>query len=74
MQSNEGLEYYFIDTIRNDHTMKTFYYVIHQYPDGHRNAVSQPFTNYEDAQTLMEELNEDLASTFYKNHIRDEIE
>lgn len=57
---NNDLEYYFIDTIRNDHTGVTYYYVIHQYPDGHRQAVRTAFTTFRDAETLMVELNENL--------------
>lgn len=74
MNNNNNIECYFIDTIRNDYKNETYYYVIHQYPDGHREAVRTSFTNYKDAEILKEELDKNLAATFYKKWINDGIE
>ena len=52
--------YYFIDTIYDAEFKTTYYYVVHQHPNGNRDVVSRYFRNHKSAQKLMEELNCDL--------------
>lgn len=52
--------FYFIDTVYDKEFDKTYYYVVHQLPNGNRNVVSRYFRNYESAQQLMEEMNDHL--------------
>ena len=52
--------FYFIDTIYDRDFHETYYYVVHQLPDGNRRVVSRYFRNYKSAEELLDELNDDL--------------
>ena len=54
------MEFYFIDTIYDNKSRKTYFYVIHLLPNGNRVVVNNSFETYEEAERLMNELNEDL--------------
>jgi hypothetical protein len=54
------MEFYFIDTIYDNKSGKTYFYVIHLLKNGNRVVVNNSFETYEEARLLMEELNEDL--------------
>jgi len=54
-------EYYYIDTIKDDTTASTLYYVCHQKRDGNVVVVGQAFYNYWQAEALRDELNDDLV-------------
>ena len=52
--------YYFIDTVYDRDFHETYYYVVHQHPNGNRDVVSRYFRNHKSAREFMEELNDDL--------------
>jgi hypothetical protein len=53
---------YFIDTIYDPAFETTYYYVVHELPNGNRNVVSRYFRNHKSAEELKDELNDDLYS------------
>lgn len=57
---NGKSEYYFIDTVYEPDKKETYYYVMHQYADGHRQKVDRPFRHYHSAEELLTDLNDHL--------------